>query len=276
MDFETLEITQKGTITHVALNRPQVMNAMNKAFFTELHQAFLNISNDHSIRAVVLSGNGKNFSAGLDLKDSGNMIGEQKGDPARVREKFLRHIRFLQQSINVVDSCPVPVIAAVQGACVGAGVDLVSACDIRMAARDAWFAIQEVNVAIVADLGTLQRGSRILPHGLLRELAYTGRKFPAGEAKSHGFINGLMDDKDSLLDASFDLAEEIAAKSPVAVRGTKEVLNHARDHSIKDGLDYVAAWNSGMLLGEDLLKAASAALTGQSVQFADLYDDDEN
>jgi len=273
MDFETLDVHCDGAVAHVALNRPTKLNAMNGTMFTEIGKAFRHLGDKDGVRAVVLSGNGKHFTAGLDLKDSGAVLGAQGGDPARVREKLRRHILHLQDCFSALEECRAPVIAAIHGACLGGGIDLISACDMRIASADAWFAIQEINVAIVADVGTLQRAPYLLPQGVLRELALTGRKFAAEEASKYGFVNAVATDRDAALEAANAMATEIASKSPLAVAGTKAILNHSRDHTIKDGLEYVATWNSGQLLGEDLMKAASAALTRETVEFADLMSD---
>lgn len=275
MAYETLDVTIKDGVAHVAMNRPEKLNAMNGTFFSEVGKAFKALDANPDVRAVVLSGNGKHFTAGLDLKESASVLGGAEGDPARVRDKLRRHILWLQDSFNAVDNCRVPVIAAIHGACVGGGIDLIAACDIRLASADAWFSIQEINVAIVADLGTLQRAPYLLPLGILKELAYTGRKMLPDEAHRLGFINHVHADKDTTLEAAFSLAQEIASKSPLAVSGTKAVLNYARDHTVADGLDYVATWNSGMLLGEDLMKAATATLTRQSAEFAPLLASDD-
>lgn len=275
MAYETLDVTIKDGVAHVAMNRPEKLNAMNGTFFSEMGKAFKALDANPDVRAVVLSGNGKHFTAGLDLKESASVLGGAEGDPARVRDKLRRHILWLQDSFNAVDGCRVPVIAAIHGACVGGGIDLIAACDIRVASEDAWFSIQEINVAIVADLGTLQRAPYLLPLGILKELAYTGRKMLPEEAHRLGFINHVHTDRDATLEAAFSLAQEIASKSPLAVSGTKAVLNYARDHTVADGLDYVATWNSGMLLGEDLMKAATATLTRQSAEFAPLLASDD-
>lgn len=275
MTYETLEVSIKDHIAHVAMNRPEKLNAMNGTFFSEIGKAFKALDADPDVRAVVLSGNGKHFTAGLDLKESASVLGAAEGDPARVRDKLRRHILWLQDSFSAIDACRVPVIAAIHGACVGGGIDLIAAADMRIASEDAWFSVQEINVAIVADLGTLQRAPYLLPLGILKELAFTGRKMKTTEARSLGFINHIHPDKEAALEAAFELAGVIASKSPLAVVGTKAVLNHARDHSIADGLDYVATWNSGMLLGEDLMKAATAALTRQEPTFADLLESDD-
>ena len=275
MVYETLEVTIEDGIAHVAMNRPDKLNAMNGTFFAEVGRAFRALDARPDVRVVVLSGNGKHFTAGLDLKESASVLGGADGDPARVRDKLRRHILWLQDSFSAVDNCRVPVIAAIHGACVGGGIDLIAACDIRVASGDAWFSIQEINVAIVADLGTLQRAPSLLPFGILKELAYTGRKMMPEEALRLGFVNHVHADRTAALEAAFAIARDIAAKSPLAVSGTKAVLNHARDHTVADGLDYVATWNSGMLLGEDLMKAATAALTRQSATFEPLLASDD-
>jgi len=275
MEFETLDVSFDGAVAHVALNRPDKLNAMNGTMFTEIGEAFRWLGDKDGVRAVILSANGKHFTAGLDLKESGAVLGANEGDPARVREKLRRHILHLQDCFSALEDCRVPVIAAIHGACLGGGIDLISACDMRIASADAWFAIQEINVAIVADVGTLQRAPYLLPQGILRELAMTGRKFGAEEASKYGFVNSIETDRAAAIEAATKMAREIATKSPLAVSGTKAVLNHSRDHSVRDGLDYVATWNSGQLLGEDLMKAATAALTRESVEFSELLKSDD-
>ena len=163
-----------------------------------------------------------------------------------------------------------PVIAAIQGGCIGGGVDFVTACDLRVCAADAYFTVQEVNIAIVADVGTLQRIPHLLPQGLVRELAYTGRQFPADEALRYGFVNRVAPTHEAAVDAAFAIAREIARKSPLAVAGIKQVLNHGRDATIADGLEYVAVWNSAMLMGGDLPEAMTARMEKRDPRFADL------
>lgn len=275
MQFETLDVTTDGAVATVTLNRPEKLNAMNGAMFREIGEAFRWIDAETDARAVVLAANGKHFTAGLDLKESGAVLGANNGDPARIREKLRRHILHLQDCFTALEECRAPVIAAIHGACLGGGIDLISACDIRVCSADTWFSIQEINVAIVADVGTLQRAPYLLPNGILRELAYTGRKFAAEEASKYGFVNSVSDTRDQAIEKANEIALEIASKSPLAVAGTKAILNHSRDHTIDDGLDYVATWNSGQLLGEDLMKAATAALTRETVTFSELLESDD-
>lgn len=270
MELTTLEYRVDGAIAEVTMCRPDELNTMNKAFWVELIEVFKTIDADPAIRAVVVASTGKHFTAGLDLGWAGATSNDGQADPGRAREAFRRHILAMQETFNVVDRCRVPVIAAVQGGCIGGGVDFVTACDIRIGTENCFFTVQEVNIAIVADVGTLQRLPHLLPQGLVRELAFTGRRFPASEAKHWGFLNQVASDHAAALDAARAMAADIAAKSPLAVTGIKRVLDHGRDHSIADGLEYVALWNAAMLQGEDVPNAVRAQIARQKAIFADL------
>jgi len=274
MSESPIRIEKDKHIATVTLSQPEKMNAMDKSFFTAIKQAFESLDEDSSVRVIVLAAEGKHFSAGLDLKDTANILGGMEGDPARVRARLRHKILWLQSCFSALEACRQPIIAAIHGACVGAGVDLVAAADIRLASDDAWFSIKEVDIGIVADVGTLQRCTHLIPGGILRELALTGRKYTTPEALNHGFVNHSYANKDALIEAAQSLAAEIAAKSPLAVVGTKHIINHARDHTVHDGLDYVASWNAGHLIGEDLMKAATASLTKKTAVFDDLLDDE--
>lgn len=269
LELSTLDYVTDGAIARVTMNRPQALNTMTKAFWTEVIEVFKAIDADPAIRVVVLASTGKHFTAGLDLGWAA-ATGGAVGDPGRAREAFRRHIKEMQESFSVVDRCRVPVIAVVHGACIGGGVDFVTACDIRIATADSYFTIQEVNIAIVADVGTLQRIPHLLPQGLIRELAYTGRRFPAAEARQYGFVNSVETDHAAALAAADAMAGTIAAKSPLAITGVKHILNHGRDHSIEQGLDYVALWNAAMLQGDDVPNAVRAQIAKQPAAFANL------
>ncbi len=270
MELTTFDYVVDGGIARVTMNRPHELNTMNKAFWTEIITVFEAVDADPAVRAVIIASSGKHFTAGLDLGMAASGLGNAPADLGRAREAFRRHVKAMQDSFTVVDQCRVPVIAVVQGGCIGGGVDFVTACDIRIGTENSYFTIQEVNIAIVADVGTLQRIPHLLPQGLIRELAYTGRKFPAEEAQRHGFLNSVHADHDAALAAADAMARTIAAKSPLAITGIKQVLNHARDHSIADGLEYVAVWNAGMLQGDDVSGAVRAQMTKQPALFADL------
>lgn len=273
-DYETLLFEQEGAVATVTLNRPDRLNAMSFKMFDEISACFKAISADTSIRAVILNASGKHYTAGLDLQDAASgLMGSAGDDPARTREQFYRHVRHLQACFTALEDCPIPIIAAVHGACIGGGVDLICACDMRLAAEGSYFTIQEVEVAIVADIGTLQRLPSLIPPGIVRELAYTGRRYTCSEAAQHGFLNKVLPDQNAMLDEARTLASLVASKSPVTISGIKKTLLHARDHSVADGLDYVATWNAGMLMGEDLEKAVKATLTKQQADFADRLPD---
>jgi enoyl-CoA hydratase len=270
--FKTIDYAVTDGIARITLNRPAELNTMNGDFWPEMVQVFRAIEHDMNVRCVIIASTGKHFTAGLDLKWAGQnaLASSGNADLGRQREAFRRHVKELQDSFNVIDNCRVPVIAVCQGGCIGGGVDLVTACDLRIATLDAYFTIQEINVAIVADVGTLQRIPFLLPQGLVRELAYTGRKFPAAEAAKWGFVNRVEDSHEAALAAADAMAAEICAKSPLAITGIKQVLNYGRDHSVADGLEYVAVWNAGMLQGDDMKQAVAAQMARQSATFQNL------
>ncbi|XP_072040135.1 delta(3,5)-Delta(2,4)-dienoyl-CoA isomerase, mitochondrial-like isoform X1 [Amphiura filiformis] len=271
--FETLKVTTpQENILHVELNRPEKRNAMNMVFFREMKECFTKIAEDSDCRVVVLSGAGKNFTAGLDLMDAATIMapdGDQ--DIGRRAEVLRKFIIPLQESNTVIERCLKPVIAAIHSACVGGGVDMITACDIRMCTKDAWFTIKEVDIGIAADLGTLQRFPKIVGNdSLVRELAYTGRALPSEEAKEVGLVSRIFPDKEALMDGAMELAKVIASKSPVAVQGTKSSLVYSRDHSVNDGLDHVRVWNMSMLQSEDMMKAAMASMQKTDATFSKL------
>lgn len=266
----TFTLTVRDHVAHLELCRPDELNTMNEAFWREIPQAFDAIDRDPAVRAVVISSTGRHFTAGLDLKWAGSTLGHRHPDPGRAREQFRRHVKYMQEPFNAVDRCRVPVIAAIQGGCIGGGVDFVTACDIRLGSADCFFTIQEVNIAIVADVGTLQRIPHLLPQGLIRELAYTGRRWLAEEALAHGFLNRVLPTHAETVEAAFEMARTIASKSPLAITGIKQVLNAGRDMTIDQGLDYVATWNAAMLQGEDMQKAVLAQMQKTQATFDDL------
>ena len=270
MELETLTLDIADGIATVTLSRGDKLNTMNAAFWTDVPKAFAAIDAAPSVRAVVIASTGKHFTAGLDLNWAGTTLAPAGSDPGRAREAFRRHVHTLQETFSCIDRARVPVIACIQGGCIGGGVDLVTACDLRVGTADCFFTVQEVNIAIVADVGTLQRIPHLLPQGLVRELAYTGRRFGAEEAARYGFLNRVEADHAAALAAARALAGEIAAKSPLAITGIKAVLNHGRDATIAQGLDYVATWNAGMLQGGDLAEAIRAQRAKEPARYADL------
>lgn len=268
-EYQAFVVELSGNVAHVQINRPEKINAMNAAFWTEIIDIFQWVENTDAVRAVVLSGAGKHFSSGIDLMLLASVANELGKDVGRNARLLRRKILELQASFNAVDNCRKPVLAAIQGYCIGGAIDLISACDMRYAAQDAQFSIKEVDIGMAADVGTLQRLPRIIGDGMLRELAYTGRQFGAEEARSIGLVNRVFADQQSLLAGVMQIAEEIAAKSPIAVTGTKAMISYMRDHTINDGLEYVATWNSAMLQSNDLRVAIAAHMSKQKPEFVD-------
>ncbi|XP_078517317.1 delta(3,5)-Delta(2,4)-dienoyl-CoA isomerase, mitochondrial isoform X2 [Lissotriton helveticus] len=261
--YETLKVTQaRDKVLHVELNRPEKRNAMNQAFWREMVECFNKISQDSDCHAVVVSGAGKVFTAGLDLMDFGSAVLQQNGDdPARIAWNIRKKILEYQETFNVLEKCPKPVIVAFHGACVGGGVDLITACDIRYCTQDAFIQVKEVDIGLAADVGTLQRLPRIIGNqSLVNELTFTARRMMSEEAQSSGLVSRVFEDKEAMLEGAFEVASEIASKSPLAVQGSKVNLVYSRNHSVPEGLNYMATWNMSMLQTEDLMKSAMAAM----------------
>ncbi|GAB3570628.1 crotonase/enoyl-CoA hydratase family protein [Spelaeicoccus albus] len=256
-DLTTLAVDVAGHIATVTLTGTGHGNAMGSAFWHELPLVFNALDADEDVRAVVLTGAGRNFSVGLDLNDLLASWGEhvRPDAGATARAELLADIRGKQAAITSVATCRKPVIAAVSGWCVGGGVDLIAAADVRLAGRDAKFSVREVKVAIVADLGSLQRLEGIIEQGRLRELALTGKDIAADEAERIGLVNSAHD---AVLDAARAMAEEIAANPPAAVYGTKRTLTAEREARIASELREVATWNAAFLPSDDLLEAITA------------------
>jgi len=269
-EFDTLKVSTPGNfIKHVEINRPKKMNAMNTSFWEEIIQCFEKLNTDPDCRVVVLSGAGKMFTAGLDFMDNEVlMIPMSDNDVSRKAFPIAQELKKMQLSMSIVEMCTKPVISAIHNGCIGAGVDLTSAADMRYCTDDAWFQIKEVDLGLAADLGTLQRFPKIIGNeSLCRELVYTGRKFTAEEAKEIGFVSRIFPDKDALIAGSLEIAKTIAAKSPVAVQGSKVNLVYSRDHSVQEGLDYMVTWNSAMLQSEDTKRAVMALMTKETAEF---------
>jgi enoyl-CoA hydratase len=260
----------QGGVAHLEMNRGDKANAMSPDFWADLPRLAGELGRDPSVRAVVLSGRGKHFSGGMDLAAFQGILGLTSAEPGRGAEALYELIRRFQAALSSLEELRVPVIAAIQGVCLGGGVDLACACDIRIASAEARFGIEEIEIGMAADVGTLQRLPRLIPPSIMRELAYTGRRFSAEEARSWGFVNAVHDSPEATLAAALDLAREIAAKSPLAITGIKRAVTYARDHSVADSLDQIALWNAGALRPEDLMKAIQARMTKQKADFADL------
>ena len=268
--FDTLNLVLDGPIAEIRLARPERSNALNATMWQEIRTAFDWVDRTPEVRVAILSGEGRNFCAGIDL---GMLAGVQQqiaaADGARSREALRRLILDLQDCLTAIERCRKPVIAAIHGACVGGALDLVTCCDLRYAAEDAVFSIKEIDIGMVADVGTLQRLPRLIGDGLTRELAYTGRNMDASEAARCGLVGRLFGNISGLTAGVREIARQIATRSPLAVRGTKEVINFSRDHTIADGLNFVATWNSAMLLSDDLIESMLAQQQKRPPNYAD-------
>jgi enoyl-CoA hydratase len=270
MSTSTMTVSVSDNIAKVELSRPGAFNSMNRAFWGEIREVFTRLNDDPEVRVAVLSSTGKHFTAGLDLKEFAGIGAEAAGDLGRRREAFRRMVINMQESFNVIERARFPVLAAVQGGCIGGGVDLVTACDMRYCTANAFFCVKEIAIGITADVGTLQRLPRLIPDGLARELSFTGRNLAAEEARSSGLVNQVFADQAAMLEGVMAIARTIASHSPLAMTGTKEMLNYGRNHSITDGLNYVATWNAGMLAGEDLPEAMKAGRERRAPNYAGL------
>jgi len=258
-------VDMDGHVAWLTLCRPERRNAMGVAFFSELTEHLRRFDADETVRSVVICAAGPCFSAGLDLMEAGGLLAGKGADD---RERLRQAILDMQASNTAIETCRKPVIAAVHGHCIGGGVDLLSACDIRLAASDAVFSIRETKMAIIADLGTLQRLPHIIGHGWFRELALSGRDFTAHEALQMGFVTRVCDGREALIEAAGALAHEIAAMAPLTVQGVKEVINYSRDHGVYPGLAYVAQKNAAGLISEDLMEAVTAFMDKRDPVFS--------
>ncbi|CAL9242197.1 unnamed protein product [Arabidopsis halleri] len=273
--YKTLEIVRKNTdssVFHLIINRPSHLNALSLDFFIEFPKALSSLDQNPDVSVIILSGAGKHFCSGIDLTSLSSISTQSSSgnDRGRSSEQLRRKIKSMQAAITAIEQCRKPVIAAIHGACIGGGVDLVTACDVRYCSEDAFFSIKEVDLAIVADLGTLQRLPSIVGYANAMELALTARRFSGGEAKELGLVSRVFGSKSDLDNGVTTIAEGIGGKSPLAVTGTKAVLLRSREVSVEQGLDYVATWNSAMLISNDLNEAVSAQLVKRKPRFAKL------
>lgn len=270
-----VEITDK--VGHIKMNRPEKANSMIAEFWNELPEIVDEMSASGAVRAVVLSGEGRHFCSGMDLSvfsASGSDVGPTASDAkhtSRRSERFRSTAMKLQDSFTALERARMPILCAIQGACVGGGIDMVSAADLRYASASAYFCIAEINIGMTADVGTLQRMPRLVPEGIVRELAYTGRKWSAAEALAAGFVNKVYADDEQLISGVHEIAAEIASKSPMAVWGTKKSMQYSQEHSIADGLEHIATWNASMFDTDDMAEAFAAQTEKRDADFPDLW-----
>lgn len=259
-----------GPVATIVMNRPDKANSMTPDFWTDLPVVMAELEDNERIRCAVIAGEGKHFTSGMDLATFSTIATMFQSEPGRAAHALRQMILRLQDTFTSLERARFPVIAAVHGACIGAGIDMITACDLRIASADAFFSVEEIHIGMAADVGTLQRLPKLISPAIAAELAYSGRRFQADEAKAIGLISSLHDDRDALLAAAQSLAQSIAAKSPLAIAGIKRNLAYSRDHSVADGLDYIATWNAGMLRSEDLMAAIQARMAKREADFANL------
>lgn len=273
-DFDRLKAftvtIDENHVAEICLRRPEALNSMNADFWHELPEIIDALDRQGSARVIILCSSGKHFTAGMDLSVLSSMGGNPEQEPARQAEKLRRWILSLQDTFTKLETARMPVISAVQGACIGGGVDMVCATDMRFCTSNAYFNVKETELGITADVGTLQRIESVMPAGLARELCFSSRNMGAEEARACGFINKVYDNHNEMLEGVRALATSIARHSPMAVHGTKAMLNYSRDHSVQDSLNHMATWQSGMFKAPDVKEAMRAGAEKRTPKFDNL------
>jgi len=270
------EVSIADHIAHIVLNRPEKRNSMITAFWDELPLVISALEQDDSVRVIVISSTGPHFTAGIDTAVFASNETPNE-DPREVEHQKRRHgARFydnvlrMQRTFNCLEECRVPVLAAIQGGAIGGGVDLITACDMRYMSKDGFLTIFEINIGMTADVGTFPRITKLIPEGIARELAYTGRRMGAEEAQNIGLVNAVFDTHEELLAGVMEIAREITKKAPIAIYGSKRLITYSRDHSTADSLDYISIWNASMLNSAEVREAISAASEKREGDFASL------
>lgn len=264
---EVITIEREGPVATIWLDRPEKLNALAMEFWEQLPEAMAEVGGDPEVRAVVIAGRGKAFTVGIDLTLLAQLGVSEQGSDATRKLALYEQIKRMQWTMSAVADCPKPVIAAVHGYCLGGGIDLITACDIRLAAADAVFSVRETKMAMVADVGTVQRLPGIVPAGHVAELLYTGKDITADRAREIGLVNEVYPDQEGLLKAARELAAEIAANSPLAVQGTKAVLTAGEGKTIAEALDHAALWNAAFIRSHDLEEAMNAFFEKRAPEF---------
>ncbi len=262
------ELTLKDNIAHIVLNRPEKRNSMIREFWSELPDLIEDIDNNARARVIVITSTGPHFTSGIDTSLFAQLAVSKKDGNARVA--FYQEVKQLQQTFTVLENARVPVLVAVQGGCIGGGLDFITACDMRYATKDAFFTLFETNLAMTADVGTFPRLAKLIPEGFVKEMAYTGNRFSAKDAYRFGLVNALFDTQEEMITEVMKIAQNIASKAPLAVSGCKTLINYSRDHSTSDVLDYIALWNASHFKIEDVMEAFSALQEGREGVFPEL------
>ncbi|RFB05954.1 enoyl-CoA hydratase-related protein [Parvularcula marina] len=263
-------IETDGPVATLTLDRAEKRNALALPFWEDFPAAIEELDKSGDIRAIVIAANGPLFCAGIDLSAFAGVAGDRSKLGAAAPLDFIEKVGRMQRTFTVLEEARVPVIAAIHGKCLGAGVDMITACDIRLATKDAAFSVYEIHIGMTADVGTFPRLLNHLPEGLVRELAYTGREMGAEEALRYGLVNHVHETHEDVISAAQDMARDIATKAPMAVHGCKRAITYSRDHKTKEALDYIGLWNASMLNPSELMTAAAAKQSGQPGQFAKL------
>ena len=274
MSYQCFDLSIAEGIAHIVMNRPEVRNNMNPAFWEELPKLIDEIDANAEARVIVISSTGPHFCGGLDVSMFGSDAVKDPAPDAHAERqrglKFLDTVKRMQGSISALETCRLPVLVAIQGGCIGGGVDLATAADMRYATANAFLTIYETKIGMTADVGTFPRIVKLIPEGIVREMAYTGRRMPAAEALNIGLVNRVFDDHQAMLDGVMDIAREIAANAPLAVHGCKRAITYARDHNTQDGLDWIGMWNASMLHPEEIYEALQARAEKRDADFAAL------
>ncbi len=276
MSHECFDVEIVDQVGRITMNRPDKANSMIASFWRELPEIVDDMSASGSVRAIVLAAQGRHFCSGMDLSvfgandDLSGSGSARSGHRSRRNERFRSTAMKLQDTFTALERARIPVLCAIQGACVGGAIDMISAADMRYATESAWFSIHEINIAMTADVGTLQRMPKLVGEGIVKELAFTGRKWSAAEALQAGFVNAVYPDHDTMIDAVMAIAHEIATKSPMAIWGTKASMHYTRDHSVADSLEYIANWNAAMFDTDDMGEAFAAQMEQRAAYFPDL------
>jgi len=268
------DVEVNNSIAHIRFNRPEKRNSMNEDFWNLFPKEVEGLDDSGETRALIVSSTGPHFSSGIDLNMFKDDVVEEQSENelGRSRGYFIQQLKYLQNVANCLEAARFPVIAAIQGGCIGGGIDLVTAADIRLCTKDAFFIIEEINVGLAADIGTLQRLPKIIPAGIAREWAMMGEKVSADRAKEVGLVSSLHDNQEGMLESAFEIAEKLVSKTPLAMWVTKEVLNYSRDHSVKEGLDNVNLWNAATLHKEDVMTTMMSKMQKKKPEYKNLRD----
>ena len=276
MDSTCFNLTIENNIAQLTLNRPEKRNSMIPEFWDELPQIIRRIDQESLARVIVISSTGPHFTSGIDISvfessKKETVDHEKQQELNRVAgAKLYDTVQYLQQTFSCLEESRIPILVAIQGGAIGGGVDLITACDMRYMTEDAFLSIFEINIGMTADVGTFPRICKLLPEGVVKELAYTGRKMSATEAKALGLVNEIYKDHEAMLLGVMGIAQKIARKAPLAIYGSKRIINYARDHSTADTLDYIGIWNASMLQQDEIREAMTAPKEDRDPNFVEL------